>query len=420
MNSASKPPLFRKESYSSAQSDEVGQIVLTRPVSFTMISIFFLVVFTIFVIYAIFGTYSEVTRISGFVMPQGGMAKITSEQGGAISELHAHEGQSVHKGDLLFVVSLERANIYMKGESNIVGRQLAVRRDSFKSERLQQELISKRHDLSLQAKIDSLKNELAELDGEIDLQRRRISLSRNTVETFKDLETQKFSSSMQTQQKEEELLDKQSALQTLLRSRTALELDISTARQDLDDDPIRQLKDREDSERSISTVEQELSENELKGRVAILAPEDGTVSSVMVAQGQSIQAGEKLLDILPNAPVWQVQLFANSKAIGNVKAGARVVLRYQAFPFQKFGLYGGSVSTASLSPQLSSEYGGATGGKPAEPFYRVDVALDQQSVKAYGETRPLRVGMQVEADIQGDRRRIIDWVLDPIYSFNSR
>jgi membrane fusion protein len=53
-----------------------------------------------------------------------------------------------------------------------------------------------------------------------------------------------------------------------------------------------------------------------------------------------------------------------------------------------------------------------------EPYYRVVVALDLQSVMAYGKAEPLKPGMLLEADILGERRRLIEWVFEPLYSLN--
>jgi membrane fusion protein len=55
-----------------------------------------------------------------------------------------------------------------------------------------------------------------------------------------------------------------------------------------------------------------------------------------------------------------------------------------------------------------------------EPAYRVTVVLDSQVVKAYGHDLPLQVGMIVDADIWLDRRKLYEWVLDPLYSVLGR
>jgi membrane fusion protein len=55
-----------------------------------------------------------------------------------------------------------------------------------------------------------------------------------------------------------------------------------------------------------------------------------------------------------------------------------------------------------------------------EPVYRVTVALETQTVTAYGTELPLQAGMVLDADIALDQRRIFEWVFDPLYSITGR
>ncbi|CAM5428875.1 hypothetical protein RLIN73S_04377 [Rhodanobacter lindaniclasticus] len=51
----------------------------------------------------------------------------------------------------------------------------------------------------------------------------------------------------------------------------------------------------------------------------------------------------------------------------------------------------------------------------AQPMYRVQVASDSQHVLAYGKQEPVKPGMALEADVLIDRRRLIEWVFEPLY-----
>ena len=56
----------------------------------------------------------------------------------------------------------------------------------------------------------------------------------------------------------------------------------------------------------------------------------------------------------------------------------------------------------------------------AEPVYRITAELDSQVLPAFGEPRPLRAGMLVEADVLGESRRLYQWILDPLSSLRRR
>jgi membrane fusion protein len=48
------------------------------------------------------------------------------------------------------------------------------------------------------------------------------------------------------------------------------------------------------------------------------------------------------------------------------------------------------------------------------------VVLERQSVQAYGQAQPLAAGMQLEADVLLDRRRLIEWIFEPLLSVTGR
>ena len=50
----------------------------------------------------------------------------------------------------------------------------------------------------------------------------------------------------------------------------------------------------------------------------------------------------------------------------------------------------------------------------------ITVTLDQQSVQAYGQAQPLTPGMQIDADVMLDRRRLIEWIFEPLLSVTGR
>lgn len=104
-------------------------------------------------------------------------------------------------------------------------------------------------------------------------------------------------------------------------------------------------------------------------------------------------------------------------AIGFIASGDMVLLRYQAFPYQKFGHQQGQVARISRSALSPGELGSLIGNAQAgEPYYRVTVELARQAITAYGKEEALKPGMALDADILGERRRLIEWFIEPLYS----
>jgi len=53
-------------------------------------------------------------------------------------------------------------------------------------------------------------------------------------------------------------------------------------------------------------------------------------------------------------------------------------------------------------------------------LYRIKVKLEKQSIQAYGQLQALKPGMTLEADVLQDRRKIWEWVLEPILAVTNR
>jgi hypothetical protein len=104
----------------------------------------------------------------------------------------------------------------------------------------------------------------------------------------------------------------------------------------------------------------------------------------------------------------QAHLYAPDKAVGFIRRGDAVLLRYPAFPYQKFGHFHGTVAGVSKIAPTGTHTDGAV------PGYRVTVELESQSVAAYGKPQPLQAGMLAEADVLQDTRRLYEWALEPL------
>ena len=70
----------------------------------------------------------------------------------------------------------------------------------------------------------------------------------------------------------------------------------------------------------------------------IRAPGDGFITSIVGHAGQPVAANAPLLTIVPASDL-RAELLAPSSAVGFIAPGERVLLRYDAFPYQKFGQY---------------------------------------------------------------------------------
>jgi hypothetical protein len=117
----------------------------------------------------------------------------------------------------------------------------------------------------------------------------------------------------------------------------------------------------------------------------------------------------------------EAHLYSPGSAVGFLRVGQPVRLRYDVYPHQQFGHHEGviaSISRAAISPkdlppQLASHATPHSAEGAATPIYRVTAKLTSQTVTAHGASVPLEAGMLLEADVALEKRRLYEWVFEP-------
>jgi membrane fusion protein len=279
---------------------------------------------------------------------------------------------------------------------------------------------SRAEQAAIAGRIAGLEAELLQLDGEVEAVAARESLSRRSLARLDELGRRGFASPAQRQQKEEEALDLRSRRHSIARARLALERESAALRAEAAEAHSRSLAQLSALDAQVAALDQERIERRAQAEALVNAPAAGTVAAILVEPGQVVASGATLLTLLPEGSPLQAHLFAPSRAVGFIRAGQEVLLRYPAFPFQKFGSHRARVLSVSRTAIAPAELGFAPADGSREPLYRVKVALEAQTVAAYGRAEPLQAGMQVEADVLLDRRRLIEWVFEPVFSLAGR
>jgi membrane fusion protein len=285
--------------------------------------------------------------------------------------------------------------------------------------------LQKQQTHALQDRLAALRLEVTQINEEISIQQSRLQLAVKSEQRQRDLMQRGFISAQQLQGALEARLEQAAKLRTLERNRMTLQRDQLMLDSELRDLPLKFRAQAANIERSIASIGQELAEAEARREIIVPAPQNGVVTGIQAEIGGGVKSAVPILSILPAGTRLEAHLYASSRAIGFLRAGQKVLLRYQAYPYQKFGHYegivagisGSATSPAELPPQLTgltSLFG------PAEPVYRITVTPARQEITAYGKSVPLQPGMQLDADIVIERRLLIEWVLDPLYSFTGK
>jgi membrane fusion protein len=425
MNTHREPEdvLFRAEALRAARSRTFGEIILIRPLSSTVLTTLAVSLATAICAFLIFGTYTRRSAVVGQLVSDAGLVKMYAPQPGIVLERHVVEGQQIGIEDVLFVISSERSSQSQGDTQAMISSRVQERQASLESEMQKTRILQENEQQEIQRKLDAMQAEGAKLRAQIQNQRELVELAQQTEARYQDLKARDLISGEQLQQKTADLLGQRTRLQSMERDQIALERDRVAQQAQLADLSLKQQNELAQISRSLASTSEELAESEVKRRLVISAPESGTATAVLANVGQAVDAARPLVSIVPAGASLHAELYAPSRAIGFIRPGDSVLIRYQAFAYQKFGHQKGvveSVARTALPNSELTEWAASTNAGGSEPLYRITVRLFAQSVRAYGVAQPLQSGMLLDADVLQERRRLYEWVLEPLYSLSGK
>ncbi len=417
--------LFRPEVAEAQRQNWLGQVQLVRPLSLTLLTVGALGLLLLVLVFLFFGEYTRKARIGGVLVPDLGVIRLVPPVQGRVLERHAQEGQAVRAGEVMFVLALEGSTLSADVQAR-VQRSLDERRRSLEEAARQQALLAEGEMLSLQRRLDEMKHEQQQIEAEAALHRQRLALAQQALERLEALSRDQFISPAQVQTKKEEVIGLQAQAQALQRQGAVLARDRVALEGERRGLPV-QLKSRQGAiERDLAALAREAAEQDAVRQIVVRAPQDGTVSSVLAEAGQSVSPASALASLIPAGARLQAHLFAPSGAVGFVRPQQEVRLRFEAFPYQKFGHQSGRVLQVSRTPLAAPELAGLPLSGPtgtdglAEPMFRITVAMDHPELRAFGAVQPLVAGMRMEADVLLERRRLIEWLFAPVLGLTNR
>jgi len=415
---ASQRSLFRPESLRAGELAWQGRpaLALGTPAAFTSLASVTLALAIAALI--TFGSYARRVDMEGTVLPSASLMAISSPSPSWIAALAVREGEAVEKGALLYTLDLDTATKDGSTQKQIINAQTAAR------EMLTQQInrktrMSEETQRELRQKIENLKVQIDQLGGQLIMQQGFFKIITKEYNLFVGLVERRQASLNELDSRQQAWMQSQSKLQELENSKLRLKGELNDAQYQLATIAISTADEIDTLRTKILDIDEKLANSEAHRSIEIRAPEAGVVTAIVGHPGQVVGAGSPMLKIVPEHATMHAELLAPSSAIGFIHEGERVLLRYSAFPYQKFGEYRGtvaSVSQAALKPdEVESLRTGAPPLKEKGPFYRVIVNPDSQFVKIYGEERALPASMQVQAYALLDRRPLYQWILDPLY-----
>ena len=155
--------------------------------------------------------------------------------------------------------------------------------------------------------------------------------------------------------------------------------------------------------------------------IVISAPEDGVVLDIANRSvGSVLREAEPLVILIPTSVPLISEIQLGSSSVGEAAVGDLVLIKIDAYPFQRYGGLKGRIRSisheshagggaADLESVANKRASGAGGG-----MHRVAIELETTRPERLPDHRKLFPGMTVTGEIHLGKRRIINYILMPL------
>ena len=340
------------------------------------------------------------------LVPLRGTDPVRTQKEGVLSVVAVQEGDAVPAGATLFVVRSaplsDRSSELRTLQTQLVANseRLRIVASQYETRRRQDASEEKR----LAAKVAFLTQILASKNQRLVLTQRLADAlaegqktgSVNRLDATRlELEVTTLKEEIQTASND--LDDARAAITRLTQDEEARDLEYKSIRQSLEEDMATERI-------RINSLQQDLA-NITDSGLVLVSPCAGTVLRLRVnAPGAVVKEGDILGELACEGDRMQAELVLAQSGLPQVHAGQGVKLRFDAFPYQRFGVQYGTVKW--LGP--------AGGAGPDQGGFRALIELRRDSIRVQGQWRRLLPGMGGDGDIVVGRRSLVSYAFEPI------
>ena len=194
MTSPSPPSarLFRDEALAAQRTQLLGRIVLTPRISMFWLSAIAALLALAVIAFLLLGSHTRRVTVSGQLLPAGGLIRVHTPQAGVVLEKKVVDGQQVRKGDLLYVLTSDRAGEGARELQADIARQVGSRKGSLEQEIDRSRQVQDGELASLQRRADTLRAETAAIAAQIEQQKTRLSIAEDVRKRYQGLADQDY------------------------------------------------------------------------------------------------------------------------------------------------------------------------------------------------------------------------------------
>ena len=390
--------LFRTEAMTA--DDSAGRVIVSLPAVLWWVSLAIPVIVVAGIGILGLADVDDRVTVRGFVEQTVAPAKVFAPVVGSVSAVLRVEGDVVEEGDVLLTITgADRFVVASLQRSKRKERELLQRRLGTQRRLAQMNAASAAHEL------DEIARLIAATKQSERLAAKRVELAEANYRRLTQLAQAGQVSEVELALGADRRLEALQAVSSIRRD---------AARQGLERARWQSLSSRQPFEVAASEsllrerllrVEQELIDLRARRAIDVVAPRAGRVVDLLVHRGQRTEPQRPLLTLLSQSHGFEVILLVSSRAVGRIRTGQTVRVRFDAFPYQRYGVGEGEVVSVADAPYRPQDL--ALPITLAEPSFRVVVAVADTGLA-------LRSGLALEADVLVDRRALWTWIVDPV------
>lgn len=419
-------------------ADEIERRPLPVVARFTLHIL--LLAFVGFVVWASVSKVDVIVKARGRLVTQQANIVVQPLETSIIRSIDVRTGQVVKKGDRLATLDgtfseadesqlrnrLASLNTQLASlEAELTGRSSSNTQSDASSEdsQIQARLAAERR-ATYFSQIRRQNESIARLQSALETARRdeeamadRVRVLREMASMSEDLVDKKLAVKSRLLESQDRLLEAQRSMEMARNRQVEIRREIASVQAEKSSFETgwrqRLLEEQLTISRERDAITDQLEKASLRQSMVVLtAPADGVVLEVApLSAGSIVREAEPFFKLVPLNAELEAQVQIDTQDIGYLKTGNRVILKVDAFPFQKHGMLNGelrSISQDTLRRQGAGEPGGL------DTFYQGKVSLGDAKLERLPDGGRLLPGMTLSAEIHVGDRTIMSYLLWPM------
>lgn len=358
-------------------------------------------------------------QVKGILHSPSDAIPIQSPVEGVVNTLLVSEGDHVKKGQPLFSISQQS---YTANQSSSIEDDAIHRLKENLNERIHviNNLPSK-HTAARNAmsnKLQSLDAQIPRIESQYNAAQTRLQLSETQLKRLEQKSENSFAvSSIELNRQKDSALALRQQVDELAGQKLKISSELAEVKSSLEMLSFTQEQERQMLNNEINGLKTQIAEFHQKKERVVVAAMDGIVENIQVKLGKQVTAGQSQMHLVPPHQALQLTIYAPARTVAFIAKDQDASIRYDDFPYQRFGSYKGSVVRVSRSAIMPGETARMAIN---EPSYEIDVKIERQNVESYGKQFDLKSGMIAEVYITTERRSLLYWLFEPVLSIQDK